>query len=541
MDLLSFANWLFTTFPWLRRQRWVRQIVTRIGLFRTTRHVPSRPYPYAMKPDYTSWPSLTDRRITGRHLACAVADKYPLPDLADVTKLFLRSPGMKEEPCPRSSLLFAAFAQWFTDSFLRTSHGFIYDPVGNVPRDPKTGRLMRKPGREAFNDSNHEIDLCQIYGTGEDKTALLRRRNPGQDERGFLDFQLHEGEVYPLFILGAPIQNGQPLEVDPRFERLHDERLLRVIFDGVDDGHPQPRSIQMFAVGLEHGNVTLGNSLFNIIFLREHNRVAKVIGAANPEWDDERVFQTTRNVLIVILLKIVIADYISHLSPWAMPLELVRGYADRQRWYRSNRIAIEFNLLYRWHELIPNQFDFLSDINDYRHNNGWILTHGVEALVERLSQQRAGKITLGNTPIWLDSVQADTLQIMRGARLASYNDYRRRFGLSAARDFSDITRDPQKQKALYDLYDGNIEAVEWFVGMYGEEVEPGSISGELMRSMVGYDAFTHALTNPLLADGVYGAAAFSEAGLAEIDATHSLEQLVRRNISKPISACSFQA
>ena len=55
--------------------------------------------------------------------------------------------------------MFMFFAQWFTDSFLRTSN------------DDPTGRK---------NTSNHEIDLCQIYGLDADKTAMLRSHDGGR-------------------------------------------------------------------------------------------------------------------------------------------------------------------------------------------------------------------------------------------------------------------------------------------------------------------------------------------------------------------------
>jgi len=57
--------------------------------------------------------------------------------------------------------------------------------------------------------------------------------------------------------------------------------------------------------------------------------------------------------------------------------------------------------------------------------------------------------------------------------------------------------------------------------------------GELITTMVANDAFTQALTNPLLARHVFTADTFSEAGMRVITETVSLEQIVARNSTSP--------
>jgi prostaglandin-endoperoxide synthase 2 len=54
--------------------------------------------------------------------------------------------------------------------------------------------------------------------------------------------------------------------------------------------------------------------------------------------------------------------------------------------------------------------------------------------------------------------------------------------------------------------------------------------GPLMLRMVAYDAFTQALTNPLLSKEVYGENTFSDVGFGEIEKTEKLADLVRRNV-----------
>ena len=60
--------------------------------------------------------------------------------------------------------------------------------------------------------------------------------------------------------------------------------------------------------------------------------------------------------------------------------------------------------------------------------------------------------------------------------------------------------------------------------------------GELLTAMVGYDAFTQALTNPLLAPQVFTEATFTRAGLRIIKRTPILQQILARNAASPDAA-----
>lgn len=51
-------------------------------------------------------------------------------------------------------------------------------------------------------------------------------------------------------------------------------------------------------MGHEAFGLVPGLMMYATIWLREHNRVCDVLKEAHPDWDDERLFQTSRLILI---------------------------------------------------------------------------------------------------------------------------------------------------------------------------------------------------------------------------------------------------
>jgi prostaglandin-endoperoxide synthase 2 len=483
-----------------------RAVINKFGYMTTL-----RPRVLSLTGDYTSWQSLTDRTFSGRHLPPATPEaQAALPPEAKVVALYRREHFVASTD---TSVMFMFFAQWFTDSFLRTS---LTDP--------------RK------NESNHEIDLCQIYGVNRDKTDMLRAHQGGR-----LKSQVIDGNEYPVFLF-EPREAGGPLVFKPEFEGLHDPAFIT---DVILRSAPEEQKDTFFAVGLAHGNSTIGNTIMNVVFLREHNRLAGVLAAENPGWDDDRVFETTRNIMIVVLLKLVVEEYIVHIAPFDFALEAVPFLADEERWNRTNWCAIEFNLLYRWHPLVPDTIGTgpeQLDATGFRNNNPLVLSEGIETLMARCSRESAGKIGLRNTPAFLvdsstpgwPSVEQVTVDLMRKARLQSFNEYRKAYKLRPLKSFDELTADAELRERLKALY-GHIDQLEWYVGIFAEDYPDYMMMGELLTAMVANDAFTQALTNPLLARNVFTDATFTRTGMTVIGDTRSLQQIVARNSRSPES------
>jgi prostaglandin-endoperoxide synthase 2 len=247
----------------------------------------------------------------------------------------------------------------------------------------------------------------------------------------------------------------------------------------------------------------------------------------------------------------VVEEYIRHIAPYDPPLVVVPGMAADKRWNRSSWIAVEFNLLYRWHMLVPDRLttdDGPVDSKTFlRDNNVLVIERGLEWLMAQCSRSRATDIGLFNTPDFLTergtpdhpAVEERSITLMRAARLQSYNAYRRRFGMAPKRDFADLTSDVAVQRRLAELY-GDVDNLEWYVGIFAEDHPGDQMMGDLLTAMVGYDAFTQALTNPVLAPQVFTEATFTRAGLAVIRKTHSLQQILARNAADPTAAyCRF--
>jgi prostaglandin-endoperoxide synthase 2 len=490
----------------------LRLLVSRRVINGYAKRTPARPRAVSMESDHTTWPGLTDRRFSGRHLPRAGGPEAPAePPVEEVLALFERQ---AFRPATDTSLLFPFFAQWFVDSFLRTKW------------EPTSPRRFRE------NESNHEIDLCQIYGVSEAQTSMLREGVGGR-----LRSQVINGEVWPaplfeerdggLALAAAYERKPGRGELEPAVPGLY----TLVNFQRVFNDYTDEQKRQAFAVGLEHGNSTLGNVAMNALFLREHNRTAGILQEAHPDWGDERLFQTARNVTIAVLLNIVIGDYIVHIAPIDVRLEAEPGMAERQRWYRNNWMAVEFALLYRWHDLVPDVLELPGETlpaTAMRHANGWLVGKGLDGVLIAASRQRAGRIGLGNTAKFLLEVKRSSLEMARGCGLASFNAYRRHYGLRPVGSFEALTGEREMAARLRELY-GDIDRLEWFVGLFAEGYGEDDMMGELLTTMVANDAFTQALTNPLLAKAVHNEATFGKEGLAIVRGTRTLGEVIARN------------
>lgn len=500
--LLSAAGAVINGWSWLSGEASATVVNQIVGSTR------NRPHPWSTLSDYTSWDSLTDRTYFARHLPAATAPR--MPPVEQVQVMFRRPPG-GQRTSSKSTCLFPAFAQYLTDGFIRTN-----------PVDPRR------------TTTNHEIDLCTLYGRNRTQTLALRLLSQDDGRRGRLKSQMIADEEFPPFLY----PNGDRI-ADPQFDALDP-----TLFSHAQTTPPQapyppatmtPEKLAtIFAVGGDRVNSTPFSAMVNTLLLREHNRIARQLEIQNPGWDDERLFQTARNIMIPIFIKIVVEDYINHITPMPFSLHADPAVAWTANWNRPNWIAAEFSLLYRWHSLMPDTIiwtDAQIALADFTTDNRPLLRTGLDAAFSAAARQPAGELGAQNTGDSLLPVEIFAVSQARLNRLDTYNHYRVQFGMPAARSFADITHNPDVANLLESLYE-TPDNVEFYPGLFAEDrVQDSPLPGLMMR-MVAVDAFSQALTNPLLSEHVFNASTFTTWGLNLIGATHSVADLVARNVPR---------
>ena len=69
-----------------------------------------------------------------------------------------------------------------------------------------------------------------------------------------------------------------------------------------------PKEIQ-FALGHKDFGLLPGLFMYATLWMREHNRVCDILKGEHPEWDDERLFQTAKLIILGMYFSLV------HLCP----------------------------------------------------------------------------------------------------------------------------------------------------------------------------------------------------------------------------------
>ncbi|XP_047229463.1 phosducin-like protein [Girardinichthys multiradiatus] len=451
------VHYILTHFQWLWdiiNNTFLRNNLMRLVLTVRSKLIPSPPT-FNSKYSYLSWESYYNLSYYTRILPpvpedcptpLGVKGRKGLPDPEVLVERLLKRRTFRPDP-QGSNVMFAFFAQHFTHQFFKT---------------------YNRMGLGFTKALAHGVDAGHIYGDSLDRQHTLRLFKDGK-----LKYQLINGEMYPPTVADAPVRMSYP------------------------PGIPEEKQM---AIGQEVFGLLPGLALYATLWLREHNRVCDILKAEHPTWDDEQLFQTTRLIVIGETIKIVIEDYVQHLSGYLLQLKFDPTLLFHSHFQYGNRIALEFSQLYHWHPLMPDSFHINGDELSYTQFlfNTSVLTHyGVEKLVDAFSRQAAGQIGGGhNMNAIVAEVAVGTIKESRQLRIQPFNEYRKRFNLKPYTSFRHFTDNEEIASTLEELY-GDIDTLEFYPGLLLEKTRAGAIFGESMVEMGAPFSLKGLLGNPI--------------------------------------------
>ena len=306
---------------------------------------------------------------------------------------------------------------------------------------------------------------------------------------------------------------------------LQEQQLIRTGQDGKlhvgpdglppmpDDPAIDPRMVPGFWLGL---------LMMQTLFTLEHNSICDRLRAEYPQWSDDEIYQRARLINVALIAKIHTVEWtpavISHpttkialrVNWWGFAGERVNRVFGRisksevisgipgsapQQYGVPYSLTEEFVAVYRMHPLVPDDYALRSSADDRQLMHATLRDlAGAEAvtvaqkvdmadLMYSFGTQHPGLVTLHNFPKTLQEFHRPdgTLQdlaatdILRSRELGvpRYNEFRRLLHMRPAKDFDDLTDNPEWARQIEKVYGGDIERVDLVVGMEAERLPPG--------------------------------------------------------------------
>ncbi|XP_072384159.1 salivary peroxidase/catechol oxidase-like [Diabrotica undecimpunctata] len=275
---------------------------------------------------------------------------------------------------------------------------------------------------EQQNQATHYLDGSQIYGTSDEASWELRTKEGGKLKTSKNNF---------------PYVSNKPQE---HCRVKSDQDICFVSGDQRVNLHPQ---------------ITVMYTLW----IREHNRIAVELSRVNKHWDDERVFQEARKIVIAEIQHITYYEWLKHLldTKYLTIIEKFSKYRDDIDPSVSNAfvtaaIRSMYSMLSENISFVDhNQKEISALILHKTYNKPEVVTkdENFNLILRGLSNQVAQKISnfysneLNNMFLADDNYGYDivSLDIQRGRDhgLPGYNDYRKLCGLQKASNFKDFT------------------------------------------------------------------------------------------------------
>lgn len=340
-------------------------------------------------------------------------------------------------------------------------------PAGDPVFDPaNTGTAVMPFSRSACIEGNnsprqhanaltHWIDGSAVYGSDAGRAGALRAHVGGR-------LATSAGNLLPMNTAALPNAGGP--------------------------------GANMFVAGDVRANEQTGLIAVHTLMVREHNRLADQISAANPQMSDEDVYQRARKLVGAEIQAITYNEWLPALLG-QHGLGSYSGYNPNVD--ASMNTAFSTAAFRIGHTMLNDQLvRYNADGSDFAgghlnlaqqfFNPSSVMAPGaLDATFRGLARQQANEIDtqvidgvrnllFGGT----DGRDLVALNIQRGRDhgVADYNTLRQAYGLPAVLSFADITSDPALAAMLEAAY-GDVGNIDPWIGLFSEDHLPGASMG----------------------------------------------------------------
>jgi hypothetical protein len=265
----------------------------------------------------------------------------------------------------------------------------------------------------------------------------------------------------------------------------------------------------------------IGLSGMHALFAREHNALCDELRDRNPQWDDDRIYQTARLIVAALIAKIHTVewtpailntevlrrgmnvnwngvpanDLLSRIGLWLTDVNALHGIPRTTPDHHSAPYSLteDFVTVYRMHPLIPDDYAFhdagtgtllreatFPDLRGDRADD--VLREiGLTNLMYSFGTAHPGAITLRNYPKSLLGLEREgelidlsvvDLVRVRNRGVPRYNDFRAALHMPRITKWEDLSADPDTVRRLRAVY-RSIDEVDTMVGMFAETPPDG--------------------------------------------------------------------
>jgi len=377
---------------------------------------------------------------------------------------------------------------------------------------------------EQMNQITHFLDSSNVYGSDEEDEKMLREFKGGllktykpetSGDRSLLPQE--EGEI------------KEECEIPETQQELENRKCFRA---GDSRANEQP-----------------GLTVFHTVWVREHNRLAKELTYLNPHWDDERIYQETRKIVIAEnqhitynewLPLVLGSDYMAELDI----LPVTYGYNNKYDTKVNPSILNSFAAAaFRFgHSLIQGTLEFIEEVHYERKKTGMIplsdtffnpeliytpgeldkflvglATQPRQKFDNIFSEQVTNHLFQGKNKSFGMDLVALNIQRGRDHGLPGYNAFRELCGLQRVKDFGYL-KDliPEKIVERLELIYDDVDDVDLFIGGVSESPAPGGLLGPTFRCIVGDQFARLQLGDRFYYDSASNPGKFTEEQLAEV-------------------------